>query len=90
MRAEFYRAEEPDLVIGTAEWDGRRAVIGAGGDEARRALERVFRISSVPTDDPSARPPGSSGATLVEPGDLQWFPSPRWSAARPRGTRSGS
>jgi hypothetical protein len=85
MRAEFYRAEEPDLVIGTAEWDGRRAVVGAGGDEARRSLERVFRPSAVPIDDPSTRPPGTRGATLVEPGDIEWFRA----AALVRGAAEG-
>lgn len=85
MRAEFYRAEEPDLVIGVAEWDGRRAVVGAGGDEARRTLERVFRLSSVPVDDPSTRPPGTRGATVVEPGDIEWFRT----AALVRGAEEG-
>ena len=85
MRAEFYRSEEPELIVGTAEWDGRRAVIAAGGDEAREALERVFRVSAVPIDDPSTRPPGSRGATVVEPGDLEWFRA----AALVRGSEQG-
>lgn len=85
MRAEFYRAEEPDLVVGTAEWDGHRAVISAGGDEARGALEKVFRASAVPFDDPSTRPPGSSGATVVQPGDIEWFRA----AALVRGVKLG-
>jgi hypothetical protein len=85
MRAEFYRPQEPDLIVGTAEWDGRRAVISAGGDEARSALERVFRVSAVPIDDPSMRPPGSRGATVIEPGDLEWFRA----AALVRGAEQG-
>ena len=85
LRAEFYRPEEPDLVVGTAEWDGRRAVIGAGGDEARTALERVFRPSAVVIDDPSTRPPGTSGPVVAEPGDLEWFRA----AALVRGSELG-
>lgn len=73
MRAEFYRSDEPELTIGVAEWDGRRAVIDAGGDEARRSLERIFRSSAVAIDDPSSRPPGAHGPTVVEAGDLEWF-----------------
>jgi hypothetical protein len=83
--AEFYRTEEPELVIGVAEWDGRRAVVDAGGDQARAVLERVFRLSSVPLDDPSLRPPGSRGDTVVHPGDLTWFRV----AARVRGSAEG-
>ncbi len=85
MRAEFYRTEEPELVIGSAEWDGRRAVVSAGGDQARAVLERIFRASAVPIDDPSSRPPGSRGDTLVQPGDLEWFRA----AARVRGAAEG-
>jgi hypothetical protein len=85
VRAEFYRPEEPDLVVGTAEWDGRRAVIGAGGDDALRALERIFRPSPVPIEDPSLRPRGTRGEAVVEPGDLEWFRA----AALVRGAEAG-
>lgn len=72
MRAEFFRADAPDEVLGTAEWDGRRAVIGAD-DEVRATLERVFRSSPVRV--------GDSREAVVEPGDLEWFRA----AARVRG-----
>lgn len=65
MRAEFFRADAPDDVVGTAEWDGRRAVIEADDDEVRVTLERVFRLSPVAV--------GGGGEAVVEPGDLEWF-----------------
>lgn len=85
MRAEFYRIDDPSIVIGTAEWDGRRAVVGAGGDEARRSIERIFRSSAVQVDDSSARQVGARGATVFEPGDLEWFRA----AALVRGAAEG-
>lgn len=85
MRAEFYRTEEPDLVIGTAEWDGRRAVVSAGGDEARTSLERIFRVSGIRTDDPATRAPGSRAVAVIQPGTLEWFRT----AALVRGAAAG-
>ncbi len=75
MRVEFYRAEDPGLVIGSAEWDGTRAVLSAGGDEARRNLERVFRVSGVRAD----------GQAVIQPGTLEWFRT----AALVRGAAAG-
>jgi hypothetical protein len=83
MRAEFFRAEAPDTVVGQAEWDGRRAVINAGDDEVRATLERVFRVSTVAVND--ASPGGTEGKTFAEPGDLEWFRA----AARFRGGEEG-
>jgi hypothetical protein len=80
MRVEFFREGDPDAVIGSAEWDGRRAVIRAEDDDVRAALERVFRVSSV-VDDPL--PP--STAKVAQPGDLAWFRA----AAAVRGAEEG-
>ena len=73
MRAEFSRKGEPDRVVAAAEWDGRRAVVQADDDELRGLLDRIFRASSVALDDPSLRSAGTSGATVFEPGDVEWF-----------------
>lgn len=81
MRADFFREGDPDVVIGSAEWDGRRAVIRAKDDDVRAALERVFRVSSVAVDDPM--PPGPT--KVAEPGDLEWFRA----AAAARGAEEG-
>ncbi|MGH2654452.1 MAG: hypothetical protein ACRDHV_08915 [Actinomycetota bacterium] len=83
MRAEFFRADAPDRVVGEAEWDGRRAVITAGDDDVRATLDRVFRVSTVAVDD--ATPGGTGGKTFAEPGDLEWFRA----AARFRGAEEG-
>lgn len=85
MRAEFYREADPELLVGAADWDGHRAMVSAGGDEARRSLEDVFRPSAVSIDDPSIRPPGSSGPAVFEPGDMEWFRA----AALVRGSAAG-
>ena len=73
MRAEFSRSDQPDRVVAAAEWDGRRAVLKADDDELRGVLERIFRASSVALDDPALRSAGTSGATVFEPGDEEWF-----------------
>lgn len=69
MRADFFRKGDPGTVLGSAEWDGRHAVIRTEDDEVRAALERVFRVSPVAVDDPM--PPGRT--KVVGPGDLEWF-----------------
>jgi hypothetical protein len=73
VRAEFFRAEAPDQVIGAAEWDGRTARISAEDPQVREALDRIFRPSAVVVTDSSTRPLGASGETVLGPGDLQWF-----------------
>jgi hypothetical protein len=85
VRAEFFRADDPDRVVGVAEWDGRRVHIETDDPQVRQALERVFKPSSIAVDDPSDRPGGTSGPTVVAPGDEEWFRS----AARLRGHREG-
>jgi hypothetical protein len=73
MRAEFLRPDEPDTVVGTARWDGHQAVVEAEDDDVRAALARVFRPTPVGVDDPSSRPLGSHGESLMVPGSLEWF-----------------
>jgi hypothetical protein len=83
MRADFFRAEAPDTVVGSAEWDGGRAVIEAEDDGIRATLERVFRSASVAV--PDLGPRGPKGEAVVEPGDLRWFRA----AAAVRGAQEG-
>lgn len=85
MRAEFFLDEDPETVVGTAEWDGVRVMVHAPNEEGREVLERVFRISPVVIDDPSRRALGASGAITAEPGDLDWF----LAAAQTRGEQEG-
>lgn len=85
MRAEFFRPDDPETVVGTADWDGVRVLISAGDDDHRSSLQRVFRLSPVPVDDASRRALGTSGPVVAEPGDLDWF----LAAAEVRGAEQG-
>ena len=85
MRADFLLPDDPSTVVGSATWDGSRAVVESEDDEVRANLERVFRPSSVVLDDPEIRASGTSGVTVAEPGDLEWFRA----AARVRGQAEG-
>ena len=61
-------------MVGAATWTGREVEIEPAAEEgAEAAIRRVFRPEPVLVDDPSLRSPGSSGPTLLEPGDLRWF-----------------
>jgi hypothetical protein len=75
VRIEFHPPDEPDRVVGTAEWDGRRVVADAEDDEVRTGIQRVFRPTPVVVDDPSLRPQGSRGEVALQPGSLAWFRS---------------
>jgi hypothetical protein len=85
MRAEFFRPDKPDEVLGVAVWDGRRASIEAGDESVREALERIFRPSPVSRAGQSVGPAAGSGDAVLEPGDLDWFRS----VAMLRGEREG-
>jgi hypothetical protein len=85
MRAEFFRPDSPDQVLGTAEWDGRRANVQADDPDVEAALGRVFRASAVALDHPDTQIAGTRGEVVAEPGDLEWFRA----AARIRGQREG-
>lgn len=73
MRAEFSRPEDPETVVGAAEWDAGSARLDSEDPDVRMALGRIFRSSPVALDATSLRDPASSGASVVEPGDLTWF-----------------
>ena len=73
MRAEFYRRDDPETVVGTARWDGRRPQLEAQEDSVRSVLRRIFRASPVVVEDASLRPLASSGESVLQPGSLEWF-----------------
>jgi hypothetical protein len=85
MRAEFFRGDSPDHVVGTATWEDGRAVVDSDDDQVRRTLERVFRSTAVLVDDPAMRPGGTSGPTVIEAGGREWFTA----AAQTRGSEAG-
>jgi len=73
MRAEFYRPDDSEEVLGTARWDGRAAQVEAADPGVRSAIDRIFRATPVVLDDPSLRPQGARGEVVVQPGTLDWF-----------------
>jgi hypothetical protein len=72
MRAELYRADEPERVVAVARWDGLRAHLEVR-DGGATGLEALLRPTPVVVDDPALRRPGTHGPTLLQPGDLVWF-----------------
>jgi hypothetical protein len=87
MRAEFYRPDDPSEVLGQARWNGRTAVVETEDDDARAAIARVFRLTPVVLDDPSLRPLGAHGESVVQPGSLDWFRAAAMSRAESEGIR---
>lgn len=73
MRVEFHRPNEPETVVATADWDGRRVIVTSEDEEARSAVERLFRPTPVVVDDASMRMLGAHGESVVQPGGLDWF-----------------
>jgi hypothetical protein len=85
MRAQFFRPDAPDQVVGTADWDGRRAEIHTDDRDVEAALTRIFRATAVALDHPDTHIAGTRGEVVAEPGDLEWFRA----AARIRAQREG-
>jgi hypothetical protein len=72
MRAELYRADEPETVVARATWDGRRAGIQPA-EGAPEGLDGIFRPTPVVVGDSSLRRQGTHGETTLQPGSLEWF-----------------
>ena len=86
MRAELYRADDPNAVVAVATWSNGRAsleVLDASVD----GLDGLLHASPVVVDDPSLRGPGTSGESLLEPGSLGWFRKAIVTRAEPLGLR---
>ena len=73
MRAEFYRADAPDQIVGQARWRSSGVEFLTEDAPVRAALQRIFRPTAVVVDDPSLRPFGTSGPIVLQPGGLRWF-----------------
>jgi hypothetical protein len=73
MRVELRNPDpEDDTVVATASWDGT-VTVESEDAALRERLEHAFRSTPVVTDDSSYRRQGTSGAVVVQPGDLEWF-----------------
>lgn len=73
MRAAFYRPDQPEHVVGTAEWSPGEVRISSEDERVRAALDRVFRRIPVPVEDPALRSAGAMGPVVLQPGTLRWF-----------------
>jgi hypothetical protein len=63
----------PPPAVASATWVGDRVVVDADDPTLRASIERAFRSIPVVVDDPSLRYPGTSGESVLHPGDLEWF-----------------
>jgi hypothetical protein len=54
-------------------WMGDRVIVDSDDSKLKASIERAFRSVPVVVDDPSLRYPGTSGESVLQPGDLEWF-----------------
>jgi hypothetical protein len=87
MKVEFYRPDDPTEVVGVSRWDGRTAGVEAADQDVRFAIDRVFRPTPVVVDDPSLRPLGARGESVVHPSSLDWFRAAAITRSREEGLR---
>jgi hypothetical protein len=73
MRIEFYEKDDPQKVVGTATWDGRRPRIETKDETVRATVERIFRPTPVVVDDGAFRYLGAKGEAMLQPGSVEWF-----------------
>ena len=64
---------EPLPAVASAVWLGDRVIVEAEDPKLKASIERAFRPIPVVVDDPSLRYPGTSGESVLQPGDLDWF-----------------
>ena len=64
---------EPPPTVASAVWLGDRVIVEAEDPKLKASIERAFRPTPVVVDDPSLRYPGTSGGSVLQPGDLEWF-----------------
>jgi hypothetical protein len=48
-------------------------VVESDDPSLKASIEHAFRPVPVVVDDPSLRYPGTSGESVLQPGDLEWF-----------------
>ncbi len=72
MRAELYRADDPEKLVAFATWSHGRATLEVI-DRSMQGLDALLRPTPVVVDDPSLRGPGTHGESLLEPGSFGWF-----------------
>jgi hypothetical protein len=86
VRAELYRPDAPESVVAVATWSDGRVNLEVLDTSIER-LDTLVRPTPVVVDDPSLRPPGTHGETLLEPGSSAWFRAALQTRAEPLGLR---
>ena len=86
MRAELYRADDPEKLVAVATWSHGRATLEVI-DRSMQGLDLLLRPTPVVVDDPSLRPAGTRGEALLEPGSSAWFRAALRTRAEPLGLR---
>lgn len=71
MRAELFRTDAPDEVVAVVAWNDGAPEVRSGAEVA--GITGLLRPSAVQVDDSSLRRMGTSGASLLAPGSLEWF-----------------
>ena len=84
MRAELTRPGDPGSVVAVATWSNGRPDLEVL-DRSVEGLDTLLRPTPVVVDDPSLRPPGTSGDVLLEPGSSAWFRAALLTRAEPLG-----
>jgi hypothetical protein len=72
VRAELYRADDPEMLVAVATWSHGRATLEVI-DPSVQGVDALLRPTPVVVDDPSLRGPGTHGESLLEPGSFGWF-----------------
>jgi hypothetical protein len=85
VRAEFFRPDAPDEIVGTADWSGDGLRFHTSDGDVQGSLVRIFRKLPVTVDDPALRQAGTKGPITLPPGTLAWF----MSTARTRAQAEG-
>jgi hypothetical protein len=73
VQASFRRTDGPDEEVASATWTGSAVDFGQATGDTPAALRRIFRPAPVAVDDPALRSFGTTGPSVLEPGDLRWF-----------------
>jgi len=84
LRAELSLRDDPGSVVAVATWSNGRPDLEVL-DPSVDGLDTLLRPIPVVVDDPSLRPPGTSGDVLLEPGSPAWFRAALLARAEPLG-----
>ncbi len=63
----------PEPAVATVDWHDGRIVVEAQDPDLADRVRRAFRPMPVVIDDASLRSVGTTGDSVLQPGDLEWF-----------------